>query len=112
MSRGFFKINSSREGKVPGKYELYDVALTLDGDFNHVRVLNREMPADLRQTIAILEDFAFEALDISFTLMEDDASLIRYAQDAFRLGEESYAERDSAYANLAKAIRHFTEAIT
>ena len=111
-SRGFFKINSSREGNVPGKYELYDVALTLDGDFNHVRVLNREMPADLRQTIAILEDFAFEALDISFTLMEDDASLIRYAQDAFRLGEESYAERDSAYGNLAKAIRHFTEVIT
>jgi hypothetical protein len=111
-SSGFFKINHSREGNVPGKYELYDVALTLDGDFNHVRVLNREMPADLRNTIDILEDFAFEALDVSFTLMEDDAALIRYAQDACRLGEESYAERDSAYGNLAKAIKRFNESIT
>ena len=111
-SSGFFKINTGREVNIPGKYELYDVALTLDGNFNHVRVLNREMPAELRQTIAILEDFAFEALEVSFTLMEDEASLIRYAQDAVRLGEERFAERDSAYGNLAKAIRHFNEAIT
>ncbi|HSR88499.1 MAG TPA: FHA domain-containing protein [Pontiella sp.] len=111
-SRGFFKINNSQEGNVPGQYELYDLALTLDGDFNHVRLLNRQMPPDLRQTIAIIEDFAFEALDVSYTLMEDDASLIRYAQEAVRLGEERYAERDSAYGNLAKAIMHFNESIT
>lgn len=110
-SRGFFKINNNREVNIPGKYTLHDVALTLDGEFNHVRVLNREMPAELRQTIDILEEFALEALEVSFTLMEDDASLIRYAQDAFRLGEESFAERESAHGKLAKAIRHFNEAI-
>ena len=110
-SRGFFKINNDRVGNIPGEYELYDVALALDGDFNHVRVLNREMPEDLRKTIAILEDFALEALEVSFTLMQDDASLIRYAQDAFRLGEQSFEERESAYSKLPKAIRHFNEAI-
>jgi hypothetical protein len=111
-SRGFFKINNSREGNVPGEYNLTDVALTLDGDFNHVRVLNRELSADLRQTIDILEDFAFQALEVSFTLKQDDATLIRYAEDAFRLGEERYAERDSAHGNLAKAIKHLNESIT
>ncbi len=109
---GFSKLDSGREGNVPGKYELYDVAVTLNGKFTHVRVLNREQPAPLRQAIGILEDFAFEALNVSFTLKEDDATLIRYAQDAYRLGMDSYAERDSAYGNLAKAIRQLTESIT
>lgn len=110
-SSGFFKLNNNREGQVPGKYELYDVALLLNGDFNHVRVLNRQLSADMQKTIAILEDFAFKALDVSFTLLEDDETLIRYARDAFQLGKDHYEERDSTYGNLAAAIKDLNEAI-
>ncbi len=108
---GFFELEGQREVKAPNRYELYDIAICWKGKFNHVRVLNREPPSEIRQTISILEDFVFGNLDIPFTLLEEPTALISYAEVAFKRGEARLAERDVKHGNLAEAIQHYKEAI-
>lgn len=107
----FFNITGDHVGEVTDQYDLHDVALECDGEFNHVRVLNREMPPDMRQVVSMLEDFAFNALDVSRTLLKDNATLIQYAKDAYKLAQDRYRDRDMAYDNLAQCIKHLKEAI-
>ncbi len=108
---GFFQISSDRIGKARNQYDLDDLALACDGQFNHVRVLNRELPADLRRLTDRIDEFVFQALDVSRSLLMDDAMLIQYAKDAYKLGEDFYRERDSSFENLAQCIKHLRESI-
>ncbi|MEI6891208.1 MAG: FHA domain-containing protein [Pontiella sp.] len=108
---GFFEINRNYVIEALGSYEYYNIAIYCNGEFNQVRVLNREMPQDLRRTISTLEEFAFSALDISSTLLEDEATLIRFATESFKLGEARYSERDVKMGNLARSIKHYTEGL-
>jgi len=110
-SSGFFSITGDRIGEVTDTFDQYDLVLACNGKFNHVRVVNRELPVDMRQIVATLEKFAFNALDVSLTLTIEDDKLIEYAQEAYRLAEDRYRERETAYGNLAAAILHLKEAI-
>jgi len=108
---GFFEFEGNREVAARNAYELHDIAIFRNGHFNHVRVLNREPPSEIRQTISILENFVFGKLDVPFTLLEDPEALIGYAEVSFKLAEARFAERDVQYGNLAEAIKHYKETI-
>ena len=108
---GFFEFEGNREVGARNAYELHDIAIFRNGHFNHVRVLNREPPSEIRQTISILENFVFGKLDVPFTLLEDPEALIGYAEVSFKLAEARFAERDVQYGNLAEAIKHYKETI-
>ena len=108
---GFFDIDRDYVLNAPNMYESYDIAIYLDGKFNHVRVLNKEKPKDLEHTISILEDFVFNELDVPFTLLEDEETLLRLATESFKLGEARFSERDVRPGNLAQAVRHYKEAL-
>jgi len=108
---GFFEFEGNREVAARNAYELYDIAISRNGHFNHVRVLNREPPSEIRQTVSILENFVFGKLDVPFTLLEDPEALIGYAEVSFKLAEARFAERDVQYGNLAEAIRHYKETL-
>ncbi len=108
---GFFEVEGHREAAARNRYKLYDIAVCRNGEFSHIRVLNRELPSEMRQTVSILEDFVFGALDIPFTFLEDPTVLINYAEIAFKLGEARLAERDVKQGNLAEAIKYYKEAL-
>jgi hypothetical protein len=108
---GFFEIEEDRIGDVRGQHELYDLAIFRNGQFNHIRVLNREQPAAFKKTISILEDFVFGELDVPFTLLEEPEVLMAYAKDSFKLGEERFSEKDVRNGNLAAAIKHYNETV-
>jgi hypothetical protein len=108
---GFFELEEDRVGDVRGQHELYDLAIFRNGQFNQVRVLNREQPAAFKKTISILEDFVFGELDIPFTLLEEPEVLFGYAEDSFKLGEERFSEKDVRNGNLAAAIKHYSETV-
>lgn len=108
----FFTIMDSRVGKAEGKYDLYDVALGCDGEFNHVRVLNREVPAGLSDLVDTLEEVLFDALDVSHTLLKDDATLVELAKESYRVAQNFYRERETSHDNLAQCIRHLQESLT
>jgi hypothetical protein len=108
---GFFEIEGDRVIDAQGKYELFDIAISRNGAFNHVRVLNREPPSEIKKTISVLEEFVFGELDVPFTLMEDPGTLVQYAEEAFRLGEARFAEREVRQGNLAEAIESYKEAV-
>jgi hypothetical protein len=107
----FFKVVSDRVVKAKDRYDLCDIALECDGQFNHVRVLNRELPPDMQRMVDALEEFLFGSLDVSLTLLMDDTTLIQYAEDAFMLASDLYSERDTAHENLAQCIKHLQESI-
>ncbi|MEE9367910.1 MAG: FHA domain-containing protein [Pontiella sp.] len=108
---GFFEIDRDYVIRAPNAYESYNIAIYCNGRFNHVRVLNKEKPKDFEHTVSILEDFVFSQLDVPFTLLEDEDTLLRYAAESFKLGEESYSERDVRPGNLALAVKHYREAV-
>lgn len=108
---GFFDIGRDYVLDLPNAYELYDIAIYCSGRFNQVRVLNKEKPSDFQHTVSILEDFVFSELDIPFTLLEDEETLLRLAAEAFKLGQARYSERDVRPGNLAKAVKHYKEAM-
>jgi hypothetical protein len=108
---GFFAVEGNLTIDAPNRYELHDVAIFRNGQFNHVRVLNKELPPEIKQTISILEDFVFGEMDIPFTLLEEPEVLFSYAKESFKLGEERFAELDVRHGNLAAAIKHYKEAI-
>ncbi|MCF7817136.1 MAG: FHA domain-containing protein [Kiritimatiellales bacterium] len=108
---GFFDLEGDREVEARNRYELYDIAIFRNGNFNHVRVLNRDPPSELRQTISILEDFMFGQMDVPFTLLEDPEALIGHAEESFKLGESRFAERDVQPGNLAESIKHYKETL-
>lgn len=110
-SSGFFDIERDYVLNAPNMYESYDIAIYLDGKFNQVRVLNKEMPKDLEHTISILEDFVFNELNVPFTLLEDEETLLRLAAESFKLGEARFSERDVRPGNLALAVKHYREAL-
>lgn len=107
----FFEEEGNLTLDASNRYELFDLAISCNGKFNHVRVLNREQPAGVRQAISILEDFVLSELEIPFTLLEKPEALLRYAKEAFLFGEERFAERDVSLGNLAKSIKHYQEAL-
>ncbi len=108
----FFKVTSDHVGKTSNdQYDLCDIALGCDGQFNHVRVLNREIPADVRQLKNTLEDYAFDVLDVSQTLLKDDSELIELSKEAYRVAETFYRERATSYDNLAQCIKHLHESV-
>jgi hypothetical protein len=110
-SSGFFDIERDYVATAPNAYVYSDVAIYCNGRFNQVRVLNREAPKDFEHTVAILEDFVFSVLDIPFTLLEDEETLLRFAADSFKLGEARFSERDVRPGNLAEAVKHYKEAV-
>ena len=107
----FFKLPGSREGEADNTYELCDIAMGCDGKFKHVRILNREVPPEMSRMVSTLEDFAFDTLNVSKTLLKDDATLIQYAEEAFEVGADHYKSRKTAYGNLATCIRKLRESI-
>ncbi len=109
---GFFKIMDDRVGKADGLYNLYDMALGCDGEFNHVRVLNREVPADLSALLDTVREVLFDAMDVSHTLLIDDAELIRYAKESYRIAQNFYREREASYDNLYRCIKQLQESLT
>ena len=108
---GFFDISRNYVIDSPNGYTYYDLSIYCNGRFNHVIVLNKEMPEDLRRTISIVEKFIFDELEVSSTLLEDEETLIRKATEDFRLGKDFYSERDVKIGNLALAIVQYEEAL-
>ena len=111
IGSGFFDINRNYVIEAPSSYEYYDIAVYCNGQFNNIKVLNKEMPQDFRRTISILEEFIFSELDIPSTLLEDEETLVRLAAESFKLGEARYSERDVKTGNLALSIKHYTEGL-
>ncbi|VGO17107.1 hypothetical protein PDESU_05702 [Pontiella desulfatans] len=108
---GFFDIERDYVIDAPNAYEYYDVAIYRNGRFNQVRVLNKERPKDFDHTVTILEDFVFSELDVPFTLLEDEETLMRLAAEAYKLGEARFTERDVRPGNLAQAVKHYKESM-
>ncbi len=108
---GFFDIKRDYVVTVPNAYNFKDIAIYCNGRFNQVRILNKEAPRDFERTVTILEDFVFSELDIPFTLLEDDETLLRLAAESYKLGQARYSERDVRPGNLAEAIRNYKEAL-
>lgn len=108
---GIFEEVAGSPVRVKDRYELVDLALSFNGEFNHVRLLNREAPASVKQAVSLLEDFVFSELEVPFTYMEDSQTLTLRAEEAFKRAETFYEERDVRVSNLAKAVAGFKEAM-
>ncbi len=108
---GFFDIKRDYVAAQPNMYNYNDIAIYCNGRFNQVRVLNKEAPRDFEHTASILEEFIFSELDIPFTLLEADETLLRLAAESYKLGQARYSERDVRPGNLAEAIKHYKEAV-
>ena len=111
VGSGFFDIKRDYVISVPNAYDYKEISIYCNGRFNRVRVLNKEAPRDFERTVSIIEDFVFSELDIPFTLLEDDETLLRLASVSYKLGQARYSERDVRPGNLAEAAKHYKEAL-
>ncbi|MDF7801616.1 FHA domain-containing protein [Pontiellaceae bacterium B1224] len=109
-SSGFFDVDSDFEGTVENQYDLYDIAVQRNRRFHHVQVLNWTPPPAIERTTELIEDFARSELGISFNWMKSPEELMLLAEQAVKIGEARFAERDVRYSNLATAIAQFEEA--
>ncbi len=108
---GFFEIDRDYIVKAPNRYEMVDIAIYRNGEFNQVKVLNRQLPSEIKSAVSILEEFVSDELDVPFTLLEEPETLLRYAGESFRLGQARFNERDVSPGYLAESVKHFQSAM-
>lgn len=104
----FFDLQSEYSGVNPDKYHLRRLSTTIGRRNHRVKILNRAAPPAFAEVSTKLEEFCNNELGLT-ALAYSPEKLKDLANEAFIQGRKLYAEQDTDYANLARAIRKMEE---
>jgi pSer/pThr/pTyr-binding forkhead associated (FHA) protein len=110
FNTGFFAVSGDREAAASDVYDLYTLAVMRNHAFNQVRVLNRTMPPGLKRAVQLVEEFAQSEMGILFIWDLTEPELMELANQAYRMAETRYLEREVNRGNLWAALRKYEEA--